>query len=85
MAKAAICKCSSKKVFLKIHRKTHEYCEIFKNSFFNRTLPVVACEMRTLAQNELMLDIEKVLRDCEMDSENKLQIHIRRGFCFADF
>ena len=53
MAKAAICKCSSKKVFLKIHRKTHEYCEIFKNSFFNRTLPVVACEMRTLAQNGL--------------------------------
>ena len=36
-------------------------------------------------QNELMLDIEKVLRDFEMDSENKLQIHIRRGFCFADF
>ena len=55
MAKAAICKCSSKKVFLKIHRKTHEYCEIFKNSFFNRTLPVVACEMRTLAQNGLQV------------------------------
>ena len=36
-------------------------------------------------QHELMLDIEKVLRDCEMDGENKLQIHIRRGFCFADF
>ena len=36
-------------------------------------------------QNELMLDIEKVLRDCEMNRENKLQIHIRRGFCFADF
>ena len=36
-------------------------------------------------QSQLMLDIEKVLRDCEMDRENELQIHIRRGFCFADF
>ena len=36
-------------------------------------------------QNQLMLDIEKVLRDCEMDRENELQIHVRRGFCFADF
>ena len=32
-----------------------------------------------------MLDIEKVLRNCEMDRENELQIHVRRGFCFADF
>ena len=36
-------------------------------------------------QNQLMLDIEKVLRDCEMDRESELQIHVRRGFCFADF
>ena len=36
-------------------------------------------------QNQLMLDIEKVLRDCEMDRKNELQIHVRRGFCFADF
>ena len=36
-------------------------------------------------QNQLMLDIEKVLRDCEMDRENELQIHVRRGFCVADF
>ena len=36
-------------------------------------------------QNEFMLDIEKVLRDCEMDHQNELQIHVRRGFCFADF
>ena len=35
-------------------------------------------------QNQLMLDIEKVLRDCEMDRENELQIHVRRGFCFAE-
>ena len=35
--------------------------------------------------NQLMLVIEKVLRDCEMDRENELQIHVRRGFCFADF
>ena len=33
----------------------------------------------------LMLDIEKVLRDCEMDHENELQIYVRRAFCFADF
>ena len=32
-----------------------------------------------------MSNIEKVLRNCEMDSENKFQIHVRRGFCFADF
>ena len=32
-----------------------------------------------------MLDIKKVLRDCEMDRENELQIHVRRWFCFADF
>ena len=32
-----------------------------------------------------MLDIKKVLRDCEMDRENELQIHVRRGFCFEDF
>ena len=36
-------------------------------------------------QNQLMLDIKKVLRDCEMDRENELQIHVRRGFCFVDF
>ena len=36
-------------------------------------------------QDQLMLDIEKVLRDCEMDRENELQIHVRSGFCFADF
>ena len=36
-------------------------------------------------QNQLMLDIGKVLRDCEIDCENELQIHVRRGFCFADF
>ena len=36
-------------------------------------------------QNHLMLDIEKVLQDCEMDRENELQIPVRRGFCFADF
>ena len=36
-------------------------------------------------QNQLMLDIEKVLRDCQMDREDKLQIRVRRGFCFADF
>ena len=36
-------------------------------------------------QNQLMLDIEKVLRDCAMDHENKLQIHIRRRFCFVNF
>ena len=36
-------------------------------------------------QNQLMLDIEKVLRKCKMDRENELQIHGRRGFCFADF
>ena len=36
-------------------------------------------------QNQLMLDIEKVLRDCELDRKNELQIHVRRGFCFADF
>ena len=36
-------------------------------------------------KNQLMLDIEKVLQDCEMDHENELQIHVRRGFCFADF
>ena len=36
-------------------------------------------------QNQVMLDIEKLLRDCEMDRENKLQTHVRRGFCFADF
>ena len=36
-------------------------------------------------QSKLMLDIEKVLRNCEMDRENELQIHVRRGFCFADF
>ena len=32
-----------------------------------------------------MLGIEKVLRDFEMDHENKLQNHARRGFCFAVF
>ena len=36
-------------------------------------------------QNQLILDIEKVLRDCEMDHQNELQIHVMRGFCFADF
>ena len=36
-------------------------------------------------QNQLMLDIEKVLRECKMDRDNELQIHGRRGFCFADF
>ena len=32
-----------------------------------------------------MLDIERVLRDCEMDSKNELQIQVRRGLCSADF
>ena len=36
-------------------------------------------------QNQLMLDIEKVLRDCEIDRKNELQIHVRRAFCFAYF
>ena len=36
-------------------------------------------------QNQLMLGIEKALGDYEMDRENELQIHVRRGFCFADF
>ena len=36
-------------------------------------------------QNQLMLDIEKVLRDCEMDRENELQIHVRRGFALQIF
>ena len=36
-------------------------------------------------QNQLMLDTEKVFRDCEMDREKELQIHVRTGFCFADF
>ena len=36
-------------------------------------------------QNQLMLDIEKVLLDCEMDRENKLQIHVRRGFALQIF
>ena len=36
-------------------------------------------------QNQLMLDIEIVLRDCKMDRKNELQIHVGRGFCFADF
>ena len=26
-----------------------------------------------------------MLRNCEMDSENQLQIHVKREFCFADF
>ena len=36
-------------------------------------------------QNQLILDTEKILRDCEMDRENELEIHVRRGLCFADF
>ena len=36
-------------------------------------------------QNQLMLDIERVLRDGEMDRENKLQTHEGRGFSFGDF
>ena len=36
-------------------------------------------------QNQLMLDIEKALRDCEMDRENELQIHVRRGFALQIF
>ena len=35
--------------------------------------------------NQLMLDIERVLRDCAMDRKNELQIHIWRRFCFANF
>ena len=31
-------------------------------------------------QNQLMLDNEKVLWDCEMDCENELQVHVRREF-----
>ena len=36
-------------------------------------------------QNQLTLDIEKVLQDCETDRENELQTHVRKGFSFSDF
>ena len=40
-------------------------------------------ELLDIAQN--ILDNEKVLRICEMGCKNELQIHVRRGFCFAEF
>ena len=32
-----------------------------------------------------MLDIEKVLRDCEMDRDNELQIYVKRGVLLCRF
>ena len=32
-----------------------------------------------------MLNNEKILWNCEMDRENELKIHVRIGFCFANF
>ena len=35
--------------------------------------------------NQLTVDIKKLFRNYKLKPENEIQIHVRRGFYFADF
>ena len=66
-----------------LERKTKFFFEKYTESSDEGELLDIAQNVSEIKgnfdQNQLMLDIENVLRDCEMDRENKLQIHVRRG------
>ena len=73
---ADLCLESRNKFFFEKHTESSDEGELLDN---------VSETKGSYDQNQLILDTEKVLRECKMDREYELQIHVRRGLCFADF